>query len=473
MAKNTDFITPKIGLSAEDLTPFVQQATKGADDGELFIENVLSESVVLDDGEIKSTSFNNSHGFGLRRVVDEFQAYVYGNEVNEKTLKKAAGELSAAAPGNATLDVSPARPEKAFYEALSPLGAEYDLPKRIKLAQDVDAYLRGKDNRVRQVRVIISGTVQDVMIVRPDGQVATDRRPMVLLLVAVTMDDGTRRETGSANFSRREGYENIFKIWKEIADDAYKQTDTLMQSIGCPAGQMPVILSAGGSGVIFHEAIGHGLEGDSIRTGSAFTGMMGKQVASKGVTVVDDGTIPGSRGSLNIDDEGTPTEYTTLIDDGKLVGYMNDRLNGRIHGTGSTGNGRRQSYRHRPLVRMRNTYMLNGDSPPDEIIANTKGKAIYAVDYSGGQVDTAAGKFVFQATEAYLVEDGKIVAPVKGATLIGSCLEGLKNIDMIGNDMRLEHSGGTCGKNGQAAPVNDGMPTIRMTSGVTIGGTEG
>lgn len=472
MPAATDFITPKTGLTADDLTPFVQQATKGADDGELFIENVLSESVVLDDGEIKSTSFNNSHGFGLRRVVDEFQAYVYGNEVNKDTLKKAAGELAAAAPGNGTLDVSPGQPEKSFYEAISPLGTDYDLPKRIKLAQDIDAYLRGKDNRVRQVKVVISGTVQDVMIVRPDGHVATDRRPMTVLFVFVTMDDGKKRETGMSKFIRRKGYSDIFNVWQDVADKAYKQTDTLMQSIACPAGQMPVILGAGGSGVIFHEAIGHGLEGDLIREGSVFSGKMGQQVASEGVSIVDDGTIPNSRGSINIDDEGTPSQYTTLIENGKLVGYINDRLNGRIHGTGSTGNGRRQSYRHRPLVRMRNTYMLNGDMTPEEIIASTKGKAVYAVDYSGGQVDTSSGKFVFQATEAYLVEDGKIVAPVKGATLIGSCAEGLKNIDMIGNDMRLEE-GGTCGKKGQGMPVNDGMPTIRMTKGVTIGGTEG
>ena len=472
MTTNTDFITPKIGLSAEDLTPYVQQATKGADDGELFIENVLSESVVLDDGEIKSTSFNNSHGFGLRRVVDEFQAYVYGNEVTGKALGNAAKELSAAAPGNGTLDVSPALPEKAYYEAISPLGAEYDLPKRIKLAQDVDAYLRGKDNRVRQVQVAISGSVQDVMIVRPDGHVATDRRPMVVFFVFITMDDGKRRETGVSRLIRREGYEKIFSGWKKVADAAYKQTDTLMQSIPCPAGQMPVILGAGGSGVIFHEAIGHGLEGDLIREGSVFSGKMGEQVASKGVHIVDEGTIPNSRGSINIDDEGTPSQYTTLIEDGKLVGYINDRLNGRIHGTGSTGNGRRQSFRHRPLVRMRNTYMLGGETPPEEIISSTKGKAIYAVDYSGGQVSTSSGKFVFQATEAYLIQDGKIVAPIKGATLIGNCLEGLKNIDMIGNDMRLEE-GGTCGKKGQGMPVNDGMPTIRMTKGVTIGGTEG
>ena len=473
MATQTDFITPKIGLSTEQLTPFVQQATKGADDGELFIENVLSESVVLDDGEIKSTSFNNSMGFGLRRVVDEFQAYVYGNEINKNTLSKAATELAQAAPGNGTLDAAPGQAEKSFYAPISPLGADYDLPRRIKLAQDVDAYLRGKDNRVRQVQVVVSGTVQDVTIVRPDGHVASDRRPMVVFLVRVTMDDGKRRETGSAAYSRREGYGEIFGRWQAIADEAYTQTDTLMQSIPCPAGQMPVILGAGGSGVIFHEAIGHGLEGDLIREGSVFSGKMGEQVASKGVTIVDEGTTENSRGSINIDDEGTPSQHTTLIEDGKLVGYINDRLNGRKHGTGSTGNGRRQSYRHRPLVRMRNTYMLGGDASPQDIISSTKGKAIYAVDYSGGQVDTSSGKFVFQATEAYLIENGKIVAPVKGATLIGSCTEGLQNIDMIGNDMRLETGPGTCGKKGQGMPVNHGMPTVRMTKGVTIGGTEG
>ncbi len=460
----------KIGLDAQALIPIVGKATKGADDGELFVENVLSESVILDDGEIKSTSFNNSMGFGLRRVVDEFQAYVYSNDLTKGAIEKAAKELSAAAPGNGTLAMPPVGTITPVYPEVSPLSPDYDLPKRIKLAQEIDAYIRGYDNRVRQVQVVISANVQDVLIVRPDGHVATDRRPMVLLVISVTMDDGTRRETGRANYSRRDGYKGIFDGWKAVADRALKQVDVLMQSVPCPAGEMPVILGAGGSGVIFHEAIGHGLEGDSIRTGSAFSGMMGKQVAAKGVTIVDDGTIEGSRGSLNIDDEGTPTENTTLIEDGKLVGYMNDRLNARLHNMKPTGNGRRQSYRHRPLVRMRNTYMLNGTENPADIIKDTK-RAIYAVDYSGGQVDTAAGKFVFQATEAYLVEDGEIKAPVKGATLIGSCLDALMNIDRIGNDMRLEYAGGTCGKNGQSAPVNDGMPTVRMTGGIIVGGT--
>lgn len=460
----------KFGLEAAALAPLVVLATKGADDGELFAENVVSESVMLDDGEIKSTSFNNSMGFGLRRVVDEFQAYVYSNALTPEAVQKAAKELAAAAPSNGTLALPPVGNITPVYPQISPLSADYGLPKRIKLVQEIDAYIRGYDNRVRQVQVVLSAHVQDVLIIRPDGFTATDRRPMVLLVVSVTMDDGTRRETGRANYSRREGYAPIFDNWKAVADRALKQVDTLMQAVPCPAGEMPVILAAGGSGVIFHEAIGHGLEGDSIRTGSAFSGMLGQRVAAKGVTIVDDGTIKGSRGSLNIDDEGTPTGNTTLIEDGKLVGYMNDRLNARLHNMRPTGNGRRQSYRHRPLVRMRNTYMLNGAENPADIIRDTK-RAIYAVDYSGGQVDTAAGKFVFQATEAYLVENGEIKAPVKGATLIGSCLEALKNIDRIGNDMRLEEAGGTCGKNGQSAPVNDGMPTIRMTSGIIVGGT--
>jgi len=464
------FLEQKFGLEAAALVPLVAKATHGADDGELFAENVVSESVMLDDGEIKSTSFNNAMGFGLRRVVDEFQAYVYSNDLTPQAVKKAAKELAAAAPWAGTLALPPSGTVTPVYSAMSPLSADYDLPKRIKLTQEIDAYIRGYDNRVRQVQVVLSAHVQDVLIVRPDGFTATDRRPMVLLVISVTMDDGTRRETGRANYSRREGYAHIFDGWKAVADRALKQVDVLMQSLPCPAGEMPVILAAGGSGVIFHEAIGHGLEGDSIRTGSAFSGMLGQQVAAKGVTIVDDGTIAGSRGSLNIDDEGTPTEKTTLIEDGKLVGYMNDRLNARLHGMRPTGNGRRQSYRHRPLVRMRNTYMLNGTENPADIIRDTK-RALYAVDYSGGQVDTAAGKFVFQATEAYLVENGEIKAPVKGATLIGSCLEALKNIDRIGNDMRLEYAGGTCGKNGQSAPVNDGMPTVRMTGGIIVGGT--
>ncbi len=458
------------GLSGDMLIPLVATATKGADDGELFIENAISEQVVIDDGQIKSTAFSNSMGFGLRRVVGEFQAYACSNDITIDQIKKSAAELALASPSNGTLAEAPKVGNLSLYPAVSPLG-EYDLPSRIKLVQDVDAYIRGKDNRVRQVQVTLSANVQDVMIVRPDGHVATDMRPMVVFIIVVTMDDGTRSETGMAKYSRRESYKNIFANWQSIADEALRQTDVLMQSIPCPAGEMHVILAKGDSGVLFHEAVGHGIEADLIRTGSSFSGMIGKQVASKGVTVIDDGTIEGSRGSINIDDEGTPTEKTVLIEDGILVNYMKDRFHGRFYGGGSTGNGRRQTYRHRPIVRMRNTFMENGDMNPDDIIANTK-RGVYAVAYSGGQVDPMAGTFVFQATEAYLVENGKIVAPVKGATLIGSCREALKNIDLIGNDFSLEEAGGTCGKSGQGAPVNDGMPTIRLTAGITVGGTD-
>lgn len=460
-----------IGLSAAQLLPHVATATRGADDGELFVENVHAEQVVLKDGEIQSPSFSNSMGFGLRRVVGEFQAYAHSSEITPAKLNEAASNLLQARPGQGTLALPPSGGAGNYYAAISPLGAAYDLPRRIKLLQTIDAYVRGKDNRVRQVTIALAGKVQDVLIVRPDGYVAKDLRPLVHLSIQVIMDDGTRREGSHSSYGGRDDYAKIFANWQEVADNALRQADVMMQSIPCPAGEMPVILGAGGSGVIFHEAIGHGLEGDLIRQGSCFAGMLGQMVAAPGVTVVDDGTIAGSRGSLNVDDEGTPTENTVLIDNGKLVGYMNDRLNGRLHGTGSTGNGRRETYRHLPLVRMRNTYMLNGQVDPADIISNTK-RAIYAVGYSGGQVDTTAGKFVFQATEAYLVENGQIVAPVKGATLIGSCLDGLKNIDLIGNDMKLEAAGGTCGKDGQGAPVNDGMPTIRMTSGIIVGGTD-
>ena len=344
--------------------------------------------------------------------------------------------------------------------------------RKVSLLAEIDAYVRAKDPRVRQVMASISGVWQAVQILRPDGTRVGDIRPLVRLGINVVVGEGDRQETGSYGAGGRTGYDLYLDpaTWKPAADEALRQAIVNLGSVSAPAGEMPVVLGSGWPGILLHEAIGHGLEGDFNRKKtSAFAGLMGQRIASKGVTVVDDGTIPDRRGSLTVDDEGTPTQYTTLIDDGILVGYMQDRQNARLMGMEPTGNGRRESFAHAPMPRMRNTYMLAGAHAPEEIIKSVK-KGLYAVNFGGGQVDITSGKFVFSCTEAYKIEDGKIGPAVKGATLIGNGPDVLTKVSMVGNDMRLDPGIGTCGKDGQGVPVGVGQPTLKIEA-LTVGGT--
>ncbi|MBT4219967.1 MAG: metalloprotease TldD, partial [Rhodospirillaceae bacterium] len=343
---------------------------------------------------------------------------------------------------------------------------------KVKMLADIDAYARGKDERVVQVSASLVGSWQAVQVVRPDGVRAADIRPLVRMNVTVVSAEGERMESGNYGTGGRVPYEEFMQpeVWRAAVDEALRQSLLNLGSVSAPAGEMDVVLGPGWPGILLHEAIGHGLEGDFNRKKtSAFSGLLGERVAAPGVTVIDDATLPDRRGSLTIDDEGTPGQRTVLIEDGILKGYMQDRMNARLMGVSPTGNGRRQSYAHQPIPRMTNTYMLDGEREPDEILGSVK-NGLYAVNFGGGQVDITSGKFVFTCTEAYLIEDGKVTAPVKGATLIGNGPDVLTRVSMIGNDMELDPGIGTCGKDGQGAPVGVGQPTMRI-DGLTVGGT--
>ncbi|OJX81199.1 metalloprotease TldD [Magnetospirillum sp. 64-120] len=462
----------RAGLDQDKVVGIVGDALAGTDDGELFLEYRQSESVVLDDRQIKSASFDTAQGFGLRSVVGEAQGYAHGSELSEDAIRRAADTVKAVRRGhNGTLAAAPSGTNAALYTNDNPL-ALVPFETKVKLLEAMDAYARGKEPRLRQVSASLSGSWQAVFIQRADGSHAADIRPLVRLNVSVVMGDGDRMETGSHGIGGRFAYDRIIDegSWRQCVDEAIRQAAVNLASIPAPAGEMSVVLGPGWPGVMLHEAVGHGLEGDFNRKGtSTFSGRIGERVASKGVTVVDDGTLMDRRGSLSVDDEGTPTSRTTLIEDGILVGYIQDRLNARLMGVKATGNGRRQSYAHAPLPRMTNTFMVAGEHDPAEIIASVK-KGLYAVNFGGGQVDITSGKFVFAATEAYLIEDGKIGPAVKGATLIGNGPDAMNKVTMIGNDLELDPGIGTCGKDGQGVPVGVGQPTLRM-DGITVGGT--
>jgi TldD protein len=449
----------------------LKSALTHADDGELFLERARGESFLWDDGRLKSASYDSEEGFGLRVVAGEAAGYAHANELSAAALGRAAEAASIAKRGHSgTLDVAPQRTNKKLYSDVDPLSAP-SFETKIATLEQVDAYVRGKDPRVVQVSVSMAASRKEIAIVRPDGDVRTDVRPLVRVNVSVTAEKDGRRETGSAGAGGRAAYAQWLddaKL-KALADEALRVALVNLDAIPTPAGEMDVVLGPGWPGVLLHEAVGHGLEGDFNRKGtSAFAGMIGQRVASPGVTVVDDGTLEGRRGSLTIDDEGTPTERTVLIEDGILVGYLQDRMNARLMGVKSTGNGRRESFAHTPMPRMTNTYMASGTMDPAEIVASLK-RGIYATNFGGGSVDITSGKFVFQCTEAYLVEDGKIIAPVKGASLIGDGPTSLTKISMIGNDSSLDDGVGTCGKAGQSVSVGVGQPTLRI-GGLTVGG---
>ena len=453
----------------------VAGALDGMDDGELFLEYCQSESLSFDDGHLKNASFDTTQGFGLRAVLGEATGYAHASDVSEAAIRRAAETVRAVKSGhNGVADDygTPPAPARALYPEINPLG-EVAFGLKVKLLEEIDAYLRAKDKRVKQVSASLSGEWQAVQILRAGGFKVGDIRPLVRLNISVFVEQGGKMERGSFGGGGRASYAHYIEgnNWKAWADEALRQALVNVEAVESPAGEMDVVLGPGWPGVLLHEAVGHGLEGDHIRKGvSVFAGLMGKRVAAKGVTVVDDGTLPGLRGSITVDDEGCPSGRTTLIEDGILTGLLQDRLSARLMGKKPTGNGRRESFESMPLPRMTNTFMLNGDKDPKEILGMVK-NGLYAVNFGGGQVDTASGKFVFSASEAYRIRNGKIAEPVKGATLIGSGNEVLKRIKAIGNDMKLDDGIGTCGKDGQSVPVGVGQPTL-LIKGLTVGGTE-
>ncbi len=460
------------GLDRDRVLDTVRRALAGADDGELFVEQSRSEMLVFDNGRLKTATFDASRGFGLRAVAGEIAGYAHATDLSDAGLLRAAEAVSAVARGyGGTLADAPQRTNARLYDPIDPTETP-DFAAKVKLLETIDAHVRAKDPRVRQVTVSIAASRQAVELLRPDGWTASDTRPLVRVNVSVVVGAGDRQESGSHGMGGRQAYESFIAegSWRFAADEALRQALVNLEAVPAPAGEMDVVLGPGWPGVMLHEAVGHGLEGDFNRKKtSAFAGLMGERVAAKGVTVVDDGTIDRRRGSLTIDDEGTPTSRTVLIEDGILVGYMQDRQNARLMGMAPTGNGRRESFAHAPMPRMTNTYMIAGGHAPEEIIASVK-NGIYAVSFGGGQVDITSGKYVFQCTEAYRIENGRVGAPVKGAMLIGNGPTDLHRVGMIGNDMALDTGIGTCGKQGQGVPVGVGQPTLKMER-ITVGGT--
>jgi TldD protein len=472
LAVTDDLFFNRAGLDRDRVEKIVSEALSGADDGELYLEYAQSEALSWDDGKLKSASFDTSQGFGLRAISGEASGYAHAAQLSEDAIRRAADTVRAVHAGHSgTLAAPPAGTNRALYAPENPL-ALVDFETKVKLLSEIDAYARARDPRVRQVSCSLAGEWQAVQILRPDGLRVADIRPLVRISVSVVVADGDRMESGSHGAGGRVTYDAYLdpSAWQAQVDEALRQALVNLDSVPAPAGEMPIVLGPGWPGILLHEAIGHGLEGDFNRKKtSAFAGLMGQRVASPGVTVVDDGTLENRRGSLSVDDEGTPTRTTTLIEDGILVGYMQDRMNARLMGMAPTGNGRRQSFAHAPMPRMTNTVMRNGAHTRDEIVASVK-RGLYAVNFGGGQVDITSGKFVFSAAEAYLIEDGKIGPAVKGATIIGNGPDALTKVSMIGNDMELDPGIGTCGKDGQGVPVGVGQPTLRI-DGLTVGGT--
>ena len=444
----------------------------GADDGELFFERCRSEVLSFDDGRLRTSSFDASEGFGLRAVQGETIGYAHSTEISEQAMRRATGTVRLAiGAGGGTLAAAPQATNQKLYSDHNPL-SDSTFPAKIDILREMDAYARGLDQRVVQVSATIAASHQEVVILRADGPDVSDSRPMVRMNVSVIVEQNGQRQTGYVGGGGRYGFNGMLEPthWQPLIHEALRIAVVNLSAIPAPAGVMDVALGAGWPGILLHEAIGHGLEGDFNRKGtSAFAGLMGQRIAAPGVTVLDDGTIPDRRGSITIDDEGTPSGKNTLIEDGVLVGFMQDRQNARLMGVAPTGNGRRQSFAHAPMPRMTNTYMLGGSVDPKDMVAEIK-NGIYAVGFGGGQVDITNGKFVFSCTEAYLVKDGKVGAPVKGATLIGDGATALRQIRAIGNDMRLDDGMGNCGKQGQWVPVGVGQPSL-LIGGLTVGGS--
>ncbi|MEA1014211.1 metalloprotease TldD [Sphingosinicella sp. LY1275] len=465
------FLYRSDGLSPEAALRLTADALQSCDDGELYLQYTASEAFSFDDGRLKSADFNTQAGFGLRGVSGETTAFAHANELSEVAIRRAAETMTVLDPAKGPRPAPPRRTNATLYTDTDPLSA-IPFARKVALCQQIDAAARARDPRVQQVSVSLAGSWSVIDIVRPDGFVAHDVRPLVRLNVQIVVEQNGRRETGFHGLGGRYLYDDLFDpaTWNRGVDMALAQALVNLESVAAPAGEMTVVLGPGWPGVLLHEAIGHGLEGDFNRKGtSAFSGRIGERVAAPGVTVVDDGSIGERRGSLSIDDEGTPTQCNTLIEDGILKGYIHDRLNARLMGVDPTGNGRRESFAHAPMPRMTNTFMLGGKDDPGEILARAK-NGIYAKSFGGGQVDITSGKFVFSCTEAYKIENGKLGAPIKGATLIGDGPSVLTKVRAIGNDMELDEGIGICGKGGQSVPAGVGQPTL-LIEGLTIGGT--
>lgn len=458
-------------LDPDEAKNLVSKHLAHCDDGELYLQYSASEAFGFDDGRLKTADYHTASGFGLRGVSGETTAFAHANEISAAAIDRAAATLKLLDPAKGRPAPPPLRTNQAMYTADDPL-AVIPFAEKVALCQKIDAAARARDPRVAQVAVSLAASWSVIDIVRSDGFVANDVRPLVRLNVQIVAQNGDRRETGFHGMGGRYLYGRLFEEseWQRAIDVALAQARVNLESVAAPAGEMPVVLGPGWPGVLLHEAVGHGLEGDFNRKGtSAFSGRIGERVAAPGVTVIDDGSIGQRRGSLTIDDEGTPTRRNVLIEDGILKGYIQDRLNARLMGVEPTGNGRRESFAHSPMPRMTNTFMLGGNDNPDELVERVK-DGIYAKSFGGGQVDITSGKFVFSCTEAYRIRGGKIAEPIKGATLIGDGPTVLTRIKGIGNDMELDEGIGICGKGGQSVPAGVGQPTL-LIDGLTVGGT--
>jgi TldD protein len=469
---DTHFSPFETNLDREAALKTLREATAGANDGELFLERRRSEAMVFDDGRLKTASYDASEGFGLRAVRGEVVGYAHSTEISESALKRATQTARlAVADGGGTWSDAPQATNIKLYTDEDPIaGATF--PVKLDTLRAMDDFARSLDKRVVQVTASIAASIQEIEILRPEGGSVRDIRPMTRVNVSIIVEKDGRRESGSAGGGGRVGLDGMLapKDWQDKTREALRVALVNLDAVPAPAGVMDVVLGPGWPGILLHEAIGHGLEGDFNRKGSsAFAGLLGERIAARGVTVLDDGTIPDRRGSITVDDEGTPSAKNVLIDDGVLVGYMQDRQNARLMDVAPTGNGRRESYAHAPMPRMTNTYMLGGDVAPGDIVNDLK-DGICAVGFGGGQVDITNGKFVFSCTEAYQVRNGVVGAPVNGATLIGDGATALKQIRAIGNDMALDPGMGNCGKAGQWVPVGVGQPTL-MIGGLTVGGS--
>ena len=472
MAETTTFRPFETHVDEVLAINLLRDAVAGADDGELFLERRRSEVLAYDDGRVKTASYNASEGFGLRAVNGETAGYAHSTEISEASIKRAVATARlAVGDGGGTLADAPRATNQKLYGDGDPMqDASFEV--KVDTLGEINAFARALDSRVVQVSATIAASLQEVVILRPEGHAVSDTRPMTRVNVSVIVEENGRRESGSAGGGGRYALTGLIERdhWEGLAQEALRIALVNLEAVPAPAGVMDVALGPGWPGILLHEAIGHGLEGDFNRKkSSAFAGLMGQQIAANGVTVLDDGTIPDRRGSITVDDEGTPSGKNVLIEDGVLVGYMQDRQNARLMGVQPTGNGRRESYAHAPMPRMTNTYMLGGNAEPESIVADVK-DGIYAVGFGGGQVDITNGKFVFSCTEAYRVENGKVGAPVKGATLIGDGATALRQIRAIGNDMKLDPGMGNCGKAGQWVPVGVGQPTL-LIGGLTVGGS--
>ncbi len=467
-----DFVFDDSDLDASAAQTTLDATLNGADDGELFVERTSSEALTFDDGRLRTASFDSARGFGLRCVSGEASGFAQASELTPDALSRAASAVQLVKSGHAgVMSAPPRRTNRALYPDIDPT-EDPAFVEKVGLLQQIDAFCRALDPEVVQVTVSLAGNRRAIAILRAGGHRIDDIRPLVRLNIQIIAERNGRRESGYVGKGGRYSYDELTdpSVWQPLAREALRQAQVNLESVDAPAGQLDVVLGPGWPGVLLHEAMGHGLEGDFIRKGtSAFAGQLGERVASPGVTIVDDGTLPNARGSLSVDDEGTPTSRTVLIEDGILKGFMQDRLNARLMGVEATGNGRRESFAHSPMPRMTNTFMLGGDVPQAQMLSELK-DGIYASNFGGGQVDITSGKFVFQCTEAYRVRDGKIEEPLKGVTLIGDGPKVLQQIRHVGDDMALDPGIGVCGKAGQGVPVGVGQPSLYVEQ-LTVGGT--